>query len=365
MGGTTLRVEARNVVKQYGAAFALNDVSLEVKPGEMVVLLGPSGCGKTTLLRSIAGLLEPERGEISIGGQLVYSADRRLWIPPEHRAISMVFQSYALWPHMTLVQNISYPLECRKVPREQIGKRVEEVLRIVGLAGLGDRLPSQLSGGQQQRGSLARAIAPNSTVILFDEPLSNVDARVRDQIRGEILELQRNFGFAAIYVTHDQIEAGALADTLVVMDHGRVAQSGRPSDIYDNPQTHYVARFLGSTNEIDVRAVKNDGNGVVYAETAAGPIRGRLRISGVSGDHGTAVFRPEHCRFSATEPEGINKWQCHVQRVTFMGPTVELTLACMAEPSITFAATANRDRYQEGETVWVQIEPNSVWIFLD
>lgn len=366
---TPLRIKGRNLSKHFasknGKTYALNDVSLDIHPGEMVVLLGPSGCGKTTLLRSIAGLEQPEGGEIQIDGRIVYSAERRAWVPPERRGISMVFQSYALWPHMTVMENIAYPLRSRKVEKETARRRAGQVMEAVGLAGMAERLPSQLSGGQQQRVALARAIAAESCVVLFDEPLSNVDAKVRDQIRREIVGLQRQLGFAGLYVTHDQVEAGALADTLVVMDHGRVAQVGSPSAVYDAPNTKYVATFMGPANEVGGTVVATGCGGEVTVDTDLGPLVGALRSGEARpGSKVEVLFRPEACTLGDEAVSTPNAWACTVERRTFMGAFVELWLRIEAcgKPH-RLVALAPKNTYPEGAKVWVQVAPASIWVF--
>lgn len=365
---TKARIQGRGLSKQYvtknGITHALNDVSIDIHPGEMVVLLGPSGCGKTTLLRSIAGLEQPQGGEISINGDIVYSAARRIWVPPEMRGVSMVFQSYALWPHMSVIENISFPLRSRRVDKAKARKRVGEVMEAVGLSGMGDRLPSQLSGGQQQRVALARAIAAESHVVLFDEPLSNVDAKVRDQIRREIVGLQRELGFAGLYVTHDQTEAGALADTLVVMDHGKVVQLGPPINVYDAPNNRYVANFMGPSNEIK-GTVAEVGADVVLVTTPWGVVAGTLRSGSVSvGDTVDVMLRPESCSLLREPASGPNTWPCKVVWQTFMGAFVELQLNVNG-PQGTFnlIALAPKNSFSEGDSVWVKVVAPAMWVF--
>lgn len=365
---TRARIQGRGLSKQYvtknGITHALKDVSIDIHPGEMVVLLGPSGCGKTTLLRSIAGLEQPQGGEISINGEIVYSAARREWVPPEMRGVSMVFQSYALWPHMSVIENISFPLRSRRVDKALARKRAGEVMEAVGLSGMGDRLPSQLSGGQQQRVALARAIAAESHVVLFDEPLSNVDAKVRDQIRREIVGLQRELGFAGLYVTHDQMEAGALADTLVVMDHGRVVQLGPPSEVYDSPNNRYVANFMGPSNEAK-GTVAEVGAGIVSVITPWGVVAGTLRSGSVSaGDTVDVMLRPESCRLSREPAGGPNTWPCKIERQTFMGAFVELQLDVTGpQGAFPLIALAPKNSFSEGESVWVKVVPQAMWVF--
>ncbi|CAN7717957.1 ABC transporter ATP-binding protein [Aminobacter aminovorans] len=366
-GETRARIQGRGLSKKYvtknGITHALNDVSIDIHPGEMVVLLGPSGCGKTTLLRSIAGLEQPQDGEISINGDIVYSAARRHWVPPELRGVSMVFQSYALWPHMSVIENISFPLRSRRVEKARAHKRAGEVMEAVGLSGMGDRLPSQLSGGQQQRVALARAIAAESHVVLFDEPLSNVDAKVRDQIRREIVSLQRQLGFAGLYVTHDQLEAGALADTLVVMDHGKVVQIGPPSKVYDAPNNRYVANFMGPSNETKGKVV--EAKDLVTANTPWGVVSGTLRSGKVSaGDTVEVMLRPESCRLSREPVDRPNAWQCTIERQTFMGAFVELQLDVAGpEGAFQLFALAPKYSFSEGEIAWIKVAPQAMWVF--
>lgn len=366
-----LRIKGRNLSKHFstsaGKNVALNDVSLDIHPGEMVVLLGPSGCGKTTLLRSIAGLEQPQGGEIFIDGQIVYSAALGTWVPPERRGISMVFQSYALWPHMTVFENIAYPLRSRKVDKKLVPQRVGQIMETVGLSAYANRLPSQLSGGQQQRVALARAIAGDSRVVLFDEPLSNVDAKVRDQIRREIVELQRRLGFAGLYVTHDQTEASALADTLVVMDHGRVAQVGPPDVVYDAPTTKYVATFMGPANEFKGRITGELPGGLVEVNSLLGPLVGTARTGGVViGAEVEALFRPEACSLDEVSGEGPNNWPASVVRRSFMGAFVELWLDVrVGDRRVRVTALGPKNARSEGAEINLHIPPGSVWVFAE
>jgi iron(III) transport system ATP-binding protein len=323
-GGGRPRVEVRGLEKAYGTFKALDDIHLDVGEGEFVVLLGPSGCGKTTLLRCVAGLETPGRGEIRLGGETVFSSTDGTYRPPERRNLSMVFQSYALWPHMTVAGNVAYPLENRGVARPEIVRRVTDVLRMVGLDHRGDAYPGQLSGGQQQRVSLARAIVTDAGLVLFDEPLSNLDAKVRENLRGELLALQRQIGFAAVYVTHDQTEAMALADRVVVMERGRIAQIGTPRAIYDRPATRYVAGFVGSQNEIEGRVVEARGDALVV-ETAAGPVLAAANPDGARpGDAVHLLFRPEHAAFA--EAGAANVFPVRLERTQFLGTHVEHTV---------------------------------------
>ena len=231
----------------YGKTVAVDGVDLDIGKGEFMTFLGPSGCGKTTTLRMIAGLIEPTEGEISVGGKLLSSPGTKV-VPPEKRNMGMVFQSYAVWPHMTVFENVAFPLHNLKKSKEEIGKRVRDALELVKLDGLEDRYPSNLSGGQQQRVALARAMAIEPDILLFDEPLSNLDAKLREEMRFELKEIQRRIGVTSIYVTHDQAEAMAISDRIAVMSHGQIKQIGKPREIYDSPEDPFTAEFIGLAN---------------------------------------------------------------------------------------------------------------------
>lgn len=253
-----LRIEARRLTKYYGRAPAVDRFDLSVAEGEFVSLLGPSGCGKTTTLRCIAGLEAPSAGEVYLDGQLV-SDDSGVIVPPQRRGLGMVFQSFAVWPHMTVSRNVGYPLRRRKLEPSTIRERVATVLSLVGMGHLGERYPSELSGGQQQRVALARAIVGEPRVVLYDEPLSNLDAQLRVQLRAELRSLHDKLGIAALYVTHDQEEAIELSDRIYVLSDGRSVQSGTPSDLYHHPDSVFVAKVLGDANVFAVAEVRPDG----------------------------------------------------------------------------------------------------------
>jgi len=244
-------VTIRGLSKYFGGknpTTAIDDLELEIDPGEFLVLLGPSGCGKTTTLRCVAGLESGEEGSISFGDRTVFDASRGINIPPNKRNIGMVFQSYALWPHMTVRKNIGYPLQAKKIKGAQANEWIEEVARLVDTSNLLDRYPAQLSGGQQQRVALSRGLVARPELVLFDEPLSNLDARLRDLVRTEIHELHSRLKFTAIYVTHDQVEALALGDRLAIMRSGALEQLGTPEQIFEEPTSEYVAEFIGMNN---------------------------------------------------------------------------------------------------------------------
>jgi iron(III) transport system ATP-binding protein len=238
-------IEIRNLFKRFKKVVAVNHIELEVNEGEMLTLLGPSGCGKTTTLRCIAGLEKPEEGDIVIDGKPMLSEG---FVHPSKRGIGMVFQNYAVWPHMKVYKNIVYGLKIQRLPRRSIEEKARQVLELVGLDGLEERYPGQLSGGQQQRVALARALVSNPKVLLLDEPLSNLDAKLREELRFEIKDLVRRMGITSVYVTHDQAEAMVISDRIAVMDSGNVVQIGTPEEIYDKPANRFVADFIGTMN---------------------------------------------------------------------------------------------------------------------
>src|SRR5881227_830892 len=239
-------VELEALTKFFGTAAAVDDLTLTVAHGSLCCLLGPSGCGKTTTLRLVAGFVDPDRGTIRVGGRTVSQPGRNL--PPERRGMSMIFQSYALWPHMTVAENVGYGLKLRRLDRAECERRIAAILDVAHLAELADRYPHELSGGQQQRAALARALVVEPETLLLDEPLSNLDANLREEMRFEIRRLHDAYKYTTIYVTHDQSEAMTTADTIVVMNRGRVEQVGSPEDIYQRPRSEFVARFIGGAN---------------------------------------------------------------------------------------------------------------------
>jgi spermidine/putrescine ABC transporter ATP-binding subunit len=291
-----VEISIREVVKRFGSVTAVDRVDLSVRHGELFTLLGPSGCGKTTLLRLLAGFYQPETGEIRFGDRVVSGR------PPYERNIGMVFQNYALWPHMTVAGNVTYGLRLRKLPTGEIGARLAEGLRKVNLTGYESRYPGQLSGGQQQRVALARALVLNPDLLLLDEPLSNLDAKIRVQVRAEIKKLQRQLGITTIYVTHDQEEALSLSDRVAVMKDGRVQQVGAPKELYERPRTRFVADFVGTNNLVPGQVRERAGTSLVV-DTALGPLR--AVAEGPVGERCVLAIRPENVAIAAgTEGTG-------------------------------------------------------------
>lgn len=364
----TPQVKVRNLLKRYrtkrGEVLALNDVSLDIGKSERVVLLGPSGCGKTTLLRCVAGLEQPDDGEIEINGTLVFSARRGIFVPPEERGISMMFQSYALWPHMTVADNVAYPLENRRgLSKKTISERVDAALAMVACDGLQKRYPAQLSGGQQQRVALARATIANDGLALFDEPLSNVDAKVREQLRFELVTLQRKLGFAWLYVTHDQTEATAVADRVAVLGSGQIAQLGTPTQIYNEPASTYVAEFMGSSNMIKGIVAGLD-TGMVLVDTDIGTIR--VQSQGVT-DRGLpvrAMFRPEQLQlWNASSGNEVNVFQGKLEASMFLGNCSEHVVRI--GPHRLVARSLDSYAPTSQEAVAMRIRPEHIRLFPD
>jgi ABC-type Fe3+/spermidine/putrescine transport system ATPase subunit len=320
-----------DLVKRFGHATAVDHISFEVRQGEVLTLLGPSGCGKTTTLRLVAGFERPDRGEIEIQGRVVVATDRRVYVPPEQRGLGMVFQSYAIWPHMTVFENVAYPLTARRVGRAEVQRRVEETLELVGLGGLGRRSALLLSGGQQQRVALARALVYRPSILLLDEPLSNLDAKLRGQMRLELQRLQEQTAVTVLYVTHDQLEAMALSSRLAVMNGGRIEQIDAPQEVYEQPRTPFVEDFLGRVLRFPGTLVAREPRGLlVRLDGAPDPlIAAPSSVEGVSpGARVLVAIRPEHVRLGAAEPAGTgdNLVRCQVEKLVPLGGECELRL---------------------------------------
>lgn len=327
--GRTPLVQVRGLVKHYGKAVALRGIDLTVYDGEFLVLLGPSGCGKTTTMRCIAGLEEASSGTITVGGRVLFDAATGTDVPPNKRDMGMVFQSYALWPHKSVIQNVEFPLRMHKVPRAEVRSRAMEALHRVGLEGFENRSINTLSGGQMQRVALARAIVFNPRLLLLDEPLSNLDAKLRVRLRHELKEIQQALGVTSILVTHDQSEALGLADRIVVMDHGEIVQIGQPREMFKNPRNAFVADFLGMTNRVPVSVTSSSGG------VASGVIAGSSSpASGVDrrerGDaEAIMCIRPDSVRpvpDAAAAGAVPNKWTGTVLSVQYQGTSNQVRI---------------------------------------
>ncbi|MGH7388939.1 MAG: ABC transporter ATP-binding protein [Candidatus Rokuibacteriota bacterium] len=355
-------VELDRLTKRFGAEVAVREVSLSVRQGEFVTLLGPSGCGKTTTLRCIAGLERPDAGEIRIDGRVVASGERGIHLPPEDRNIGMVFQSYAVWPHMTVFDNVAYGLRVRRASRNDVKDRTTRALQLVGLAHLADRYATKLSGGQRQRVALARAIVYQPKVVLFDEPLSNLDAKLREQMRVELVRLQHDVGITSIYVTHDQSEALVMSDRVVVMDGGVIQQIGDPQTIYARPANAFVANFLGVANLLEGTLLGRNGT-LCELEIPLGQAQRpvRLRAAGAEGaSRGQRIVlsvRPEDLALHLTRPDGAaNVIEGEVIDTVYRGSFLD----CQVRAG-THEISVQIDHYEQlapGQQVFLTFEPD-------
>lgn len=356
MAAESVGVKVCDLVVRYNQVTAVNGISFAAAPGEFITLLGPSGCGKTTVLRAIAGLERPAAGEIWVGDRLVFSATRRVNLPPERRNVSMVFQSYAIWPHLSVFENVAYPLRVRRLSEKEVKERVSWALELVGLADLARRNATQLSGGQQQRVALARAIVYSPGALLLDEPLSNLDARMRAQVRVEIRELQQKLKITTVYVTHDQEEALAISDRVVVINAGAIEQIGTPAEIYDRPRNSFVANFVGSANLLEGRfAPELSRNGLTALKTTGGLV---VYAAGSAADRfdGLVAVRPTYVTLSPTHPGGgVNVWQGRVVRRLFAGDFVEYFVR-VGEVELNVKRPPG-ERFSEGEEIFVSVDP--------
>jgi iron(III) transport system ATP-binding protein len=331
-----------NLVKSFAArggakhsrVYAVDDISFDVQDGELFTLLGPSGCGKTTTLRSIAGLETPERGEIVVGGRVFFSSTQKRRVPANERGLGMVFQSYAIWPNMNVYKNIAFPLQVlprsRRPAKKQLRERVERAMATVQLEELADRPATDLSGGQQQRLALARALVMEPPLLLLDEPLSNLDAKLREDMRFELKRLQRELGITGVYVTHDQTEALAMSNRVAVMRRGKIEQLGRPREVYEAPCSRFVADFIGTSNFIDgTVAARESGKYVV--RTPEGDLRVRSELTFDVGDAVVVSIRPEHVAIARAAADangaGPNSWRGRVANRAFLGESVDHVVA--------------------------------------
>jgi iron(III) transport system ATP-binding protein len=347
-------VDIRNVDLSYGANHVLKGINLHIRPGEFFAFLGPSGCGKTTLLRLIAGFNNADGGEVLVGGRDVSR------LPPWKRDVGMVFQSYALWPHMTVKRNVAFGLEERKVPKAEIERRVAAALELVGLAHLGERRPSQLSGGQQQRVAVARTIAIEPKVLLLDEPLSNLDAKMRVQVRRELRDLQQRLGLTTIFVTHDQEEANTICDRIAVMNDGIVQQVGTPMELYEKPANLFVANFLGTANILPGRVLREGGGQVFDID---GGVRLPIPTHVVVPEGAKLVFRPQHASLEQEAPDGASLPGTVVHR-EFLGSTLRYGVRIgAAEVSIDTPFQSGEALYPVGAPVRVGLSLRSaLWL---
>ncbi|MGR7379613.1 ABC transporter ATP-binding protein [Klebsiella aerogenes] len=352
-----IELSVDNLHLTYGDNPVLKGVSMEFKRGEVVSLLGPSGSGKTTLLRAVAGLEKPTAGRITIGNNVVYDGSPRSEIPAEERNLGLVFQSYALWPHKTVFDNVAYPLKLRKVASGEIKQRVQSVLEQLGLGHLGNRHPHQLSGGQQQRVAIGRALVYNPPVILLDEPLSNLDAKLREEARVFLRELIIKLGLSALMVTHDQNEAMAISDRILLLNNGVIEQQGTPQEMYGNPATLFAAEFMGSNNRLHGKVTALE-NGRARVEGASWALWGRAGEGVSVGQPATAVIRVERLRLDCSPQD--NSLELPLLTSMYLGDRWEYLFRTEGDD---FAIRAYGTALRDAEHCHLTLPADDVWIF--
>jgi iron(III) transport system ATP-binding protein len=323
-------IHAEGLVKTFGEQRALDHVDFTVRDGELFTLLGPSGCGKSTTLMSIAGFQQPEEGRIRVGERVVFDAGRRIALPAEHRNLGIVFQSYAVWPHMTVYENLAFPLKVRRLKHSEIRQRITDTLELVEMTQYEKRYPHELSGGQQQRVALARALVYSPSVLLLDEPFSNLDAKLRIRARSWVKDLQHRLGLTTIFVTHDQDEALSMSDRIAVMSHGEIQQIGAPEDVYHRPANRFVAEFVGRVNLIEgVVASVDGGRAILDVDGGARRLTVASANDAKVADRLTVVVRPEAMTLLAGDDvsvNGTNTWDANVHATAFLGDHYEYEL---------------------------------------
>lgn len=352
----TQSVELVDITKRFGGKLVVDSVCLEVDQGEFVVILGPSGCGKTTTLRMLAGLESPESGCISVGGKIVTDAARGVFVRPEHRDIGMVFQSYAIWPHLTVFENVAFPLRVRRMAKREIEAKVAKVLALVGLAGESQRSATALSGGQMQRVALARALVFDPALLLFDEPLSNLDLKLREHLRGELKKLQRETGLTSVYVTHDQAEAVELADRVIVMQGGKVVQVGAPEMLFRRPRSRFVAEFIATANVIDGKVEALLGEKTARIGTPCGTGLSATFEQPISiGQDVQVVVHPEDCVLSPASKNGAG-YPARVIEQQYQGTSTRYLVDWNGTP-FQVVVLGTYSRLETGSAVHLAIDP--------
>ncbi|GAC1317631.1 MAG: ABC transporter ATP-binding protein [Chloroflexota bacterium] len=358
-------LEVRDVRRRYGDVLAVDGLSLNIMPAEVFTLLGPSGCGKSTTLRMVAGLENLDGGSIALDGKLVASAATGLCLPPEKRDLGMVFQSYAIWPHMTVFDNVAFPLQLRHVAKPVIRERVEKVLDLVGLSGLGSRGATELSGGQQQRVALARAVIYEPKLLLLDEPLSNLDAKLREHMRGELRGLQQRLGIAVLFVTHDQTEAMVMSDRIAVMQSGHIEQLGTPDTLYERPATPFVRDFLGRVLTLKVtRGAHGDAAEVVSEPGASIQLPADRPGFATGAARLVLACRPEDVAIEPPMAAGLNRLSAKVESVAYLGEHIEYAVRTDGGKALhVFGPRGNR--YDPGADVSLRVDTREATLWPD
>ncbi len=355
-------LEFSNVVKRYGDVVAVAGISFTVTAGELFTLLGPSGCGKTTTLRLVAGLEEPDEGEILLNGESIAAPSRGIFLPPDKRKMGMVFQSYAIWPHLSVFENIAFPLRVRREPAKRVLERVSEVLELVGLSGLDERNATDLSGGQQQRVALARALVYIPAILLLDEPLSNLDAKLREQMRFELRSLQRRLKLSVLYVTHDQTEAMILSDRIAVANKGRLEQVGTPMEVYETPSTFFVGDFLGRTVMLDGIVKKQTAERCISILNGSGNLFVKEDLFGRFGDGERVriITRPEDIDILPMGDVSPNELIAKVEEMIYVGDHYECSVSAGGRSFVLSAG--KKQSYSVGSNIRLALDPNRLTI---
>ncbi len=356
-----MKLQIEGLTKIYGQHKAVDNLSIDIDEGKILVLLGPSGCGKTTTLRCVAGFEKPDAGKITIGENVVVDTEHQIFIPPERRKLGMVFQSYAIWPHMTVHENVAFGLHLQKWPKRQINERVAEVLEIVGLKDFGSRPAPMLSGGQMQRVALARSLAPRPKLLLLDEPLSNLDLKLRDHLRFELREIQLKTKITSVYVTHDQTEAVALADKIALMKDGIIVQLGSAEEIYNNPRNSFVADFIGSSNMIPAMLMRKTDQFYETETQDKSKILCAAHNEQVKvGEKVYIVLRQENMLLSREQGDGrYNCWPAEVVVHNYLGNATRYIVSVFGQKLFVLLPGSRRE-FEAGEKVYLIAQPHNV-----
>ncbi|MFX1507275.1 MAG: ABC transporter ATP-binding protein [Promethearchaeota archaeon] len=352
-----VEVRLENVTKKFGEVIAVDNVSFEVREGEILTLLGPSGCGKSSTLRTVAGFYYPDSGTIYFGDKDITN------VPPQDRNTAMVFQNYALWPHMSVRNNVTYGLKLRDIPKEEQNKRAADALKMVQMEKFIDRMPNKLSGGQQQRVAVARCLVVNPDVLLMDEPLSNLDAKLRIETRRDIRDLVKELDLTAIYVTHDQEEALSISDYIIVMDEGRIRQRGKPRDIWERPENCFVGTFIGEANllELPVQSVTN-GTGVIQITDTDRVLKTTYGVELEEGGKARIVLRPNRFKINLEEDKSANQIPANVRAMMYLG-TFERITARLTNGSDIIIYNDEDIRLEVGQDIFLRVKPEDVFAF--